>query len=55
MTAAYFAVRGVRPADFFTLPLVEQVFYYESMRREVKFENQKLEFLAKLFGAKKGG
>lgn len=53
MTAAYLAVRGVRPADFFKLPLLEKVFYYESVRREIETENKKLELLFKALGARK--
>lgn len=52
--AAYLAVRGVRPADFFKMPLAEQVFYYEAVRREVDIENKKLELLFKVLGARKG-
>ncbi|MBQ7705886.1 MAG: hypothetical protein IJT73_10780 [Selenomonadaceae bacterium] len=45
-------MRGLRPAEFLTLPLLEQIFYYESMRREAEIENLKWENLYKMLGGR---
>ena len=51
--AMYFAVRGLKISEFFALPLLEKVAYYEAARREIDVEKQKMTMLLTALGMKK--
>ncbi len=54
MAAAYYAVRGIRPADFLKFPNTEKLFMIAAMERDFERENKKLESLAKIVAAATG-
>lgn len=54
MAAAYYAVRGIRPADFLKFPNTEKLFMIAAMERELRRENKKLESLAEVVAAAAG-
>lgn len=54
MAAAYYAVRGIRPADFLQFPKTEKLFMIAAMENEFKRENKKFESLAKLIASATG-
>lgn len=47
------AVRGLKPSEFFALPFLDKIFYYEAVRLEIEFEKNKLIAIGKMLGLKK--
>ena len=44
--AAFYALRGIRPADFLQFPLTEKIFLHAAMEKDLDLELRKLEILA---------
>lgn len=47
------AVRGLKPSEFFALPFLDQILYYEAVRLELEAEKSKIMALGQMLGLKK--
>lgn len=47
------AVRGLKPSEFFELPFLDKIFYYEAVRLEIEMEKKKLLAIGQMLGLKK--